>query len=258
MLSCGRAVVLSRKNWKRVGGLQCFRPHESTTAQQHNSTKMIVVIDYKAGNLYNVGNALKYLKADFIFSGDPAVVSRADKVILPGVGSARAAMDSLAAQDLVQVLQRLRVPFLGICLGLQLLFEVSEEDNTQCLGVLPGAVRRFNSSQVKVPHMGWNQVVSVGGSSQPPSSLLQDISEESFFYLCCLSIRPSLCRPTAFSSVTARRGFGSGRLSFVSPAVTRALAVIDEDLPSGLNGGARDKSELGQVRVGPTAMVQKP
>ncbi len=143
---------------------------------------MIVVIDYKAGNLYNVGNALKYLKAKFVFSGDPAVVSRADKVILPGVGSARAAMDSLADQDLVEVLQRLRVPFLGICLGLQLLFEVSEEDNTQCLGVLPGAVRRFNSSQVKVPHIGWNQVEGVGGSSQLPSSLLQDISEESFFY----------------------------------------------------------------------------
>ncbi len=143
---------------------------------------MIVVIDYEAGNLYNVGNALKYLKAEFVFSGDPVVVSRADKVILPGVGSARAAMDSLAAQDLVEVLQRLRVPFLGICLGLQLLFEVSEEDNTQCLGILPGAVRRFNSSQVKVPHIGWNQVESVGGSSQPPSSLLQDISGESFFY----------------------------------------------------------------------------
>ena len=143
---------------------------------------MIVVIDYKAGNLYNVGNALKYLKADFVFSGDPAVVSRADKVILPGVGSARAAMDSLAEQGLVQVVRRLRVPFLGICLGLQLLFEVSEEDNTQCLGLLPGAVRRFNSSQVKVPHIGWNQVRSVGGSSPPPSILLKGIPEESFFY----------------------------------------------------------------------------
>ena len=143
---------------------------------------MIVVIDYEAGNLYNVGNALKYLKAEFVFSGDPAVVIRADKVILPGVGSARAAMDSLAAQDLVEVLQSLQVPFLGICLGLQLLFEVSEEANTQCLGLFPGAVRRFNSSQVKVPHMGWNQVVGVGGSSQPSSSLLQNIPEESFFY----------------------------------------------------------------------------
>ncbi|MEE8461494.1 MAG: imidazole glycerol phosphate synthase subunit HisH [Acidobacteriota bacterium] len=143
---------------------------------------MIVVIDYKAGNLYNVGNALKYLKADFTVSGDPDVVSQAERVILPGVGSARAAMDSLAEQGLVEVLQGLRVPFLGICLGLQLLFEVSEEDNTPCLGLLPGAVRRFDSSQIKVPHIGWNQVSGMDVSSQPPSILLEGIPGESFFY----------------------------------------------------------------------------
>mgnify|MGYP001034254582 CR=1 FL=1 len=143
---------------------------------------MIVVIDYKAGNLYNVGNALKYLKADFTVSGDPDVVSQAERVILPGVGSARAAMDSLAEQGLVEVLQGLRVPFLGICLGLQLLFEVSEEDNTPCLGLLPGAVRRFDSSRIKVPHIGWNQVSGMDVSSQPPSILLEGIPGESFFY----------------------------------------------------------------------------
>ena len=143
---------------------------------------MIVVIDYKAGNLYNVGNALKYLKADFTVSGDPDVVSQAERVILPGVGSARAAMDSLAEQGLVEVLQGLRVPFLGICLGLQLLFEVSEEDNTPCLGLLPGTVRRFDSSQIKVPHIGWNQVSGMDVSSQPPSILLEGIPGESFFY----------------------------------------------------------------------------
>jgi len=143
---------------------------------------VIVVIDYKAGNLYNVGNALKYLKADFTVSGDPDVVSQAERVILPGVGSARAAMDSLAEQGLVEVLQGLRVPFLGICLGLQLLFEVSEEDNTPCLGLLPGAVRRFDSSQIKVPHIGWNQVSGMDVSSQPSSILLEGIPGESFFY----------------------------------------------------------------------------
>jgi len=143
---------------------------------------MIVVIDYKAGNLYNVGNALKYLKADFTVSGDPAVVSQADKVILPGVGSARAAMESLTEQGLVEVLQGLRVPFLGICLGLQLLFEVSDEDNTPCLGLFPGTVRRFDSSQIKVPHIGWNQVSGMDVSSQPPSILLEGIPAESFFY----------------------------------------------------------------------------
>ena len=143
---------------------------------------MIVVIDYKAGNLYNVGNALKFLKVDFTVSGDPDVVSQADRVILPGVGSARAAMESLAEQGLVEVLQGLRVPFLGICLGLQLLFEVSEEDNTPGLGLLPGTVRRFDSSQIKVPHIGWNQVSGMDVSSQPPSILLEGIPGESFFY----------------------------------------------------------------------------
>ena len=143
---------------------------------------MIVVIDYKAGNLYNVGNALKYLKADFTVSGDPDVVSQAERVILPGVGSARAAMDSLAEQGLVAVLQGLRVPFLGICLGLQLLFEVSEEDNTPCLGLLPGTVRRFDNSHIKVPHICWHQVSGMDVSSQPPSILLEGIPAESFFY----------------------------------------------------------------------------
>ena len=87
------------------------RQHDGTTARKHEVTKsptarrhevMIVVIDYKAGNLYNVGNALKYLKAEFTVSGDPAVVSQADRVILPGVGSARAAMESLTEQGLVR------------------------------------------------------------------------------------------------------------------------------------------------------------
>ncbi len=176
---------------------------------------MIVVIDYKAGNLYNVGNALKYLKVDFTFSGDPAVVSQADKVILPGVGSARAAMESLTEQGLVEVLQGLRVPFLGICLGLQLLFEVSDEDNTPCLGLLPGTVRRFNNSQVKVPHIGWNQVSGLDASSQPPSILLEGIPAESYFYFVHSYFAP-VVRPFTlgitdygdwFGSVVARENF---------------------------------------------------
>jgi imidazole glycerol-phosphate synthase subunit HisH len=121
---------------------------------------MIVVIDYRAGNLYNVGNALRHLGAEFVFSGDAETVSRASRVILPGVGAARAAMESLNERDLVSVLQNLKVPFLGICLGLQLLYERSEEEQASCLGILEGAVRRFDSRVLKVPHIGWNEVDS--------------------------------------------------------------------------------------------------
>ncbi len=142
---------------------------------------MIVVIDYKAGNLYNVGNALKHLGVDFVFSADPEQVKRADRVILPGVGSARAAMQSLQEQGLVEVLQNIRVPFLGICLGLQLLFERSEEDETPCLGILPGTVARFDSSRQKVPHIGWNQVIQRPQDEQD-SKLFDGIPDGGYFY----------------------------------------------------------------------------
>jgi glutamine amidotransferase len=139
---------------------------------------MIVVVDYKAGNLYNVGNALHFLQVEYQFSSDPEVISRAEKVILPGVGSARAAMDSLKQQGLAEVIRTLKVPFLGICLGLQLLFEVSEEDNTECLGVFPGSIRKFNRKNVKVPHIGWNRV----HWSDQVRKWFPNLSLEEFFY----------------------------------------------------------------------------
>ena len=143
---------------------------------------MIVVIDYTAGNLYNVGHALEHLGAEFIFSGNPADLTKADKIILPGVGAAKPAMESLAGQGLVETLRQISVPLLGICLGLQLLFESSEEEDTPCLGLLPGRVRRFDRSQVKVPHIGWNCVAGDNGSSQPASPLFEGVPEGSFFY----------------------------------------------------------------------------
>ena len=178
---------------------------------------MIVVIDYKAGNLYNVGNALKHLGVDFVFSGDPDVVRAASRVILPGVGSARAAMDSLSEQGLVPVLRNLRVPFLGICLGLQVLFDVSEEENTSCLKLLPGTVRCFDRSSVKVPHIGWNQVrrqpnLDIGSGA---SRLLEGIPDDSYFYFVHSYFAPAAETTTlavtdydeTFASIVAREHF---------------------------------------------------
>ncbi|MGH9340872.1 MAG: imidazole glycerol phosphate synthase subunit HisH [Acidobacteriota bacterium] len=142
---------------------------------------MVVIIDYKAGNLYNVAHALKYLGKEFNFSSDPAVVRRASKVILPGVGSARPAMESLGEQNLIEALQQLDAPFLGICLGMQLLFEGSEEEQTPCLGIIPGTVKKFDNAQVKVPHIGWNQVrqMAVDGT---PNAIFRGLPEDGFFY----------------------------------------------------------------------------
>lgn len=170
---------------------------------------MIAVIDYKAGNLYSVGNALAYLNTNFVFSGDPEVVSRAQKVILPGVGSARAAMQSLNDQRLVEVLTKLQVPFLGICLGLQLLFEKSEEDNTPCLGLLPGTIRKLDSTAVKVPHIGWNQVVQHSRESNA-SALFEKVPDGTFFYFV-----HSYCA-LATDEVAGRTQYGNWFASAVS------------------------------------------
>ena len=143
---------------------------------------MVVVVDYRAGNLYNVGHALKYLGVEFVFSDNAAVINSASQVILPGVGSAQAAMDSLSRKGLVEVLRKLRVPFLGICLGLQLLFETSEEEQTSCLGVFPGTVRKFDKNQVKVPHIGWNQISLVSPRRKAHDILFRNILEGEYFY----------------------------------------------------------------------------
>lgn len=178
---------------------------------------MIVVVDYEAGNLYNVGNALTYLGVDFVFSGDPEQVARASKVILPGVGSARAAMDSLREQGLIPVIRELQVPFLGICLGLQILFDSSEEEDTPCLGLLGGRVRAFDDSRVKVPHIGWNQIRRNRSLTAQASAggLLGGIPDGSYFYFVHSYYAPSGSDETvavtdyasSFASVVSRDNF---------------------------------------------------
>lgn len=139
---------------------------------------MIVLIDYDAGNTCSVMNALKRIDADFVLSDQPDVIRAADKVIFPGVGHAKAAMDSLVSKKLVNVIKELTQPVLGICVGMQLFCDSSQEGDTECLGILPMRVTKFNeSNNLKIPHMGWNQI-----QLQGLSPLFNGIGSEDYVY----------------------------------------------------------------------------
>ena len=125
---------------------------------------MIAIIDYNAGNIRSVENALSRLGCEYVLTDDPAVIRSADKVILPGVGNAAAAVSELERRGLIPVIRALRRPVLGICVGLQVLCRDSEEGPCQGIGLFDAHVRRFPSKPVaKVPHMGWNALGNLDG-----------------------------------------------------------------------------------------------
>lgn len=124
---------------------------------------MIVIIDYKAGNIRSVQNALERLAVTYTLSDEPAVIQAADKVIFPGVGEASSAMRNLRRGNLDSLIPSLQQPVLGICLGLQLLCEFSEENNTECLRIFNVRVKRFPAKDI-VPHMGWNNLQNTRGN----------------------------------------------------------------------------------------------
>lgn len=156
--------------------------------------RMIVVVDYGMGNLRSVSKALESLGASVRVSGNPADVVQASKLILPGVGAFPAAMQELNRRGLVEPIKAhvaAGTPYLGICLGLQLLFEESEEgEGANGLAILPGCVRRFTpdpATPLKIPHMGWNQVISrqpsaVSRQQTTACPLLKGLPSGSFFY----------------------------------------------------------------------------
>ena len=123
---------------------------------------MTAIIDYKAGNLTSVKLAFAALGVETVVTSDPEVIAAADRVVFPGVGAAKSAMENLRALGLVDAVKSAAAtkPFLGICLGMQILFDHSEEDGgVDCLGIIPGHVRRFPSVPgFKVPEIGWNGV----------------------------------------------------------------------------------------------------
>lgn len=134
----------------------------------------IVIVDYKAGNLTSVKLAFDALGVETQVTSDPEVVRAASRVVFPGVGAAASAMANLRALGLMEAVREAvsSKPFLGICLGMQILFEHSEEDGgVDLLGVLPGKVRRFpNVPGCKVPEIGWNQVRGMGVEGVPDGS----------------------------------------------------------------------------------------
>ena len=143
---------------------------------------MIGIIDYDAGNIKSVEKALQYLGQETVVSRDPQVLLKADKVILPGVGSFGDAMENLKKYGLVPVIHEIvekGTPFLGICLGLQLLFESSDETpGVEGLGILKGKILRIPPSPgLKIPHMGWNSI-----DIKEDSRLFEGIERQSYMY----------------------------------------------------------------------------
>ena len=142
---------------------------------------MIAIIDYGVGNLRSVQKAFEKVGASAIVTNSKDDILKADKVVLPGVGAIRPAMEKLQSLDLVDIIKQVaqEKPFLGICVGFQLLFETSDEGGkVESLGILPGTVQRF--SQLKVPQMGWNSI----SIDQKECALFKGIDDGSFVYFC--------------------------------------------------------------------------
>ncbi len=136
----------------------------------------VAIVKYNAGNIESVKNALNRLDVDSVVSDDAEILKSADKVIFPGVGEASTAMEYLRERRLDEVIKSLTQPVLGICLGMQLLCNYSEENDTKCLGLLPYKVRLFEPDKLKVPHMGWNTISDLQGE------LFENVADNSYVY----------------------------------------------------------------------------
>ena len=151
----------------------------------------VVIIDYNAGNIRSVENALKRLSVEPVITADKQLIRHADKVIFPGVGEAATTMSFLQERELDVLIKSLTQPVLGICLGMQLMCRYSEEGATNCLGIFDTEVKRFESlrHEDKVPHMGWNTIYNlqnnmkvVDGGMKPGSCLFKGVADNSYVY----------------------------------------------------------------------------
>lgn len=141
---------------------------------------MIAIIDYGAGNIFSVKNALDYIGAECKLTSDENEIRNADEIILPGVGAFPSAMKMLWDSGLVNVIREesKKKPFLGICLGMQLIFEKGYEfEETDGLGLIGGAVRKIEREKLNIPHMGWNELVIA-----KDCPLLKDLPQNPYVY----------------------------------------------------------------------------
>ena len=149
---------------------------------------MVAIIKYNAGNITSVQNALQRLGVESIVTDDPNAILNADRVIFPGVGEASNAMRYLRSNNMDDTIKKIKKPFLGICLGLQLMCRHSEEGDTACLGIFDAKVKRF-SPDLKVPHMGWNNL------SETKGKILEGINTKDNLYYVH-SYYAELCQST--------------------------------------------------------------
>jgi glutamine amidotransferase len=168
------------------------------------------IVDSGGANLASLQYALARLGVSSIVTDDPQRIACAARVLLPGVGAAGDAMRRLRAHGIDQVIPALKVPLLGICLGMQLLFEHSSEDDTRCLGVLPGRIGRLQPSPNRpVPHMGWNTLETL-----KEDALLRDVDGSDHVYFVHSYVAPisattlaSVCYGDSFAAVVRRNNF---------------------------------------------------
>lgn len=145
--------------------------------KEYNIMK-VAIIKYNAGNIFSVQHSLQRLGIEALITADKEVISGADKIIFPGVGQAETTMNYLRSQHLDHLIKELKQPVLGICLGMQLMCDYSEEGNTDCLGIFHTPVKRFIPTQqeYKVPHMGWNTLTHLD------SDLFKGMEDNEFVY----------------------------------------------------------------------------
>ena len=176
---------------------------------------MITIVDYGMGNLRSVAKALEHLGASATLTSDPGEIARAEKLVLPGVGAFGAAMTELKRRQLVEPIRKAigsGTPYLGICLGLQLLFESSEEaPGVAGLGLLAGTVKKFRDPSLKVPHMGWNQIARAKTAGLQ-DHLLEGIPDGSY----CYFVHSYYAQPSDETLVTLRTAYGMPFASMVA------------------------------------------